>query len=356
MFALLSVPASFVLGQDESMPVDTSQSSRSRIYPIPIFFYTPETGIAGGAAVLYLMRTNPTVRPSSITGDIIYTEQKQIIFEVDGDIYFDGDRNRLLSSVVYQKFPNKFFGIGNFTAVSSEESYTPRSFVLRSVLYHRIYRRFNIGPVVRYETVSMVSVKPNGLLAPGTIAGSNGGSSSGLGFVANWDSRDNTFATYEGSFYQMTALFYRRGLGGDFSYTDVLIDTRNYVQVFPNQILAVQAAAEAIDGMPPFQSLVQFGGQNMVRGYFAGRYRDKSGIAVQAEYRVPIWWRFGLVGFAGLAQVGHDLHEYAMNRFWVAGGAGIRFALNPEERINLRMDYGIGNNSSGVYITVTEAF
>jgi hypothetical protein len=45
-----------------------------------------------------------------------------------------------------------------------------------------------------------------------------------------------------------------------------------------------------------------------------------------------------------------------MNRFWFAGGVGLRFFWNPQERISLRLDYGIGNNSNGMYITVTEAF
>jgi hypothetical protein len=45
-----------------------------------------------------------------------------------------------------------------------------------------------------------------------------------------------------------------------------------------------------------------------------------------------------------------------MNRFWFAGGVGLRFAWSPEERINLRLDYGVGSNSSGMYITMTEAF
>jgi hypothetical protein len=303
-----------------------------------------------------MIRTPTSFRPSSVTGDVVYTERKQIILELDGDLYFGGDDYRLLSSIVFQKYPNKFFGIGNNTALSSEETYTPRSFVVRAVLYRKVVSKFNIGPTVRYGTVTMVDVSPSGLLAPGNIVGSKGGVSSGFGLVANWDSRDNTFATYNGSFYQLTALSYQKALGGDFAYTDIQIDTRNYFELFPEQILAIQAVAEFINGTPPFQSLVQFGGQNILRGYFAGRYRDKNGIAVQADYRLPVWWRFGLVGFVGAAQVAPEISRFAMSRFWFAGGLGVRFFWNREERISIRLDYGIGNNSSGMYITVTEAF
>jgi hypothetical protein len=51
-----------------------------------------------------------------------------------------------------------------------------------------------------------------------------------------------------------------------------------------------------------------------------------------------------------------EIDHLGLKRFWLAGGAGIRFAWNPEERVNLRLDYGWGNNTSGLYITVTEAF
>jgi outer membrane protein assembly factor BamA len=335
---------------------DTVRVARSRIYPLPIFFYTPETGIAGGAAALYLIRDSASSRPSSITGDAIYTERKQIILELDGDLYWQNDTYRLLSSLVFQRFPNKFFGIGNFTAVSNEETYTPESFAIRAVLYRKIFSRYNIGPLVRYESVSMYEVNPSGLLAPGTIVGSKGGKASGVGLVANWDSRDNTFAAASGSFYQATALFYHHSLGSDYDYSDIQLDTRHFFEIIPAQVLAIQAAAEFQGGAVPFQSLVRFGGQNIVRGYFDGRYRDKNGVALQAEYRAPVWWRFGVVGFAGVAQVADHAARFALNRFWFAGGLGLRFFWNPEERVSLRLDYGVGNNSSGMYITVTEAF
>ncbi|MGA9408632.1 MAG: hypothetical protein WBW71_15975, partial [Bacteroidota bacterium] len=69
---------------------DTSRSSLTGILALPIFYYTPETSFAGGAGVLYLHRDSSLVveRPSNITGDVIYTEKKQITLEIDGDFYF----------------------------------------------------------------------------------------------------------------------------------------------------------------------------------------------------------------------------------------------------------------------------
>jgi outer membrane protein assembly factor BamA len=210
--------------------------------------------------------------------------------------------------------------------------------------------------MVRYENASMRETPTGGVLAAGLLPGSKGGTLASLGVVANWDSRDNTFATQSGSFYQLTALFYRSAFGSDYSFDDIQFDGRNFFKSFSDHVIAVQAAAEFIDGVAPFQRYARFGGQNLLRGYFDGRYRDKNGVLLQAEYRMPVWWRFGVVGFAGVAQVADQVSGFAIDRFWFAGGIGLRFAWNPEEKINIRLDYGAGKNSSGMYFTITEAF
>jgi len=37
-------------------------------------------------------------------------------------------------------------------------------------------------------------------------------------------------------------------------------------------------------------------------------------------------------------------------------GAGIRFALSPQEKLHLRVDAGFGNRSNGTYLNMGEAF
>jgi len=335
---------------------DTTHTPQSGIYPLPIMFYTPETGIAGGAAVLYIYRDSLSPRASGLTADIIYTQNRQFVAEISGDQYFEQGRYRLATDLLFQRYPNKFFGVGNSTPENGEETYTPQTFLLKAVLSRNFSSHINIGPIVRYESVSMRQTLSGGVLASGLLPGSRGGISVGLGIVANWDSRDNTFAAQSGSFYQLTAVFYRSAFGSDYSYDDIQIDTRNFFATFSDHVVAVQGFCEFIHGSAPFQSYAKFGGQNLVRGYFDGRYRDKNAVALQAEYRIPVWWRIGIVGFAGAAQVADRVSRLAVDRFWLAGGIGLRFAWNPEERINLRLDYGAGKNSSGMYVTISEAF
>ncbi len=334
--------------------VDRNQSGR--IYPLPILYYTPETGVAGGAAALYAYRHQLATRLSTLSANVIYTQKKHLISEIGADQYFSGDRYRLTGFFAFQRYPDKFFGIGNNTPAIDEETYTQVKYMLQAVLYRNLISHFNIGPVVQYEYISMKEVDPQRALASGTLPGSRGGTSAGMGFAANWDSRDNTFAAESGSFIELTAVFHRRAFGSDYSYNDILIDIRKYINVLSDHVIALQGVAESVDGSAPFQRFAKIGGQNVMRGYFDGRYRDKNAVAIQAEYRVPLWWRMGIVAFAGAAQVSDRIGRLGIGRFWYTGGTGLRYAWDPKEKINLRLDYGVGSNSSGVYITATEAF
>ena len=335
---------------------DSVSQTQSSIYPIPILFYTPETGTAGGVAALFIYRDSWSPRTSSVTADVIATEKKQIITEISADHYFSRNRYRLITDILFQKYPNKFFGIGNNTPESSEETYTAQTFYIHATFSANVISHFNVGPIVRYDNVAIGETASPAVLATGILPGSKGGTSSGLGFVVNWDSRDNTLASTTGSFYQLKTMFFRSAWGSDYSYDDMQIDARKFFTPVADHIIAFQFSGEFMGGIVPFQSLAKFGGSSLLRGYHDGRFRDKNMIALQAEYRIPVWWRFGLVGFAGIAQVANEIGHFAVDQFHAAGGLGLRFTWNVKERVNIRVDYGAGNNSSGVYVTVTEAF
>ena len=338
---------------------DTAAVSSNSIFPFPILFYTPETGVAGGAMALYVMREpeiNPKDRPSNISGDIIYTAKKQVIIELNSDIYFNNSTYHLLLNAAFKNFPDKFYGIGNNTLSEDEEGYTSKTFFLKTTLSQNIYSRMNIGTFFRIESTSIPKKEPGGYLASGIIPGTDGGIVSGIGFLLSWDSRDNIFSSYSGSFYQLTALFNAEAFGGNFNYTDITLDARNFFELFPSQILAVQGLVKIIDGTAPFQNLVSFGGQDVIRGYTYGQYRDNSGAAIQAEYRFPVFWRIGAVVFGGFGQVASNLSNLKINEFKSAAGAGFRFLLDPKERVFLRLDFGYGQNCSGMYISAGQAF
>jgi hypothetical protein len=109
-------------------------------------------------------------------------------------------------------------------------------------------------------------------------------------------------------------------------------------------------------GNPPYSSLSLMGGESLMRGYYLGRYRDNHMLALQVEYHSPQWKRAGVVVFTGLADVAARFNDFRLRDLKYSVGFGLRYMINPEEKINLRLDFGFGKESFGVYMKILEAF
>jgi outer membrane protein assembly factor BamA len=144
--------------------------------------------------------------------------------------------------------------------------------------------------------------------------------------------------------------------GSDFDFNRYILNLRQYLSITSNHLLAIQFYGNFVGGYSPFYELPALGGQNLMRGYFLGRYRDKQYVLAQAEYRTSLLWRIGLVGFAGVGDVTDRLELIQLSELKYSVGAGLRFALDVKEKLNVRIDFGIGKNSSGIYFAIEEAF
>lgn len=112
--------------------------------------------------------------------------------------------------------------------------------------------------------------------------------------------------------------------------------------VHDQQILAVQAWYSFTAGHPPFQQVSLIGGSDLMRGYFEGKYRDLHAMVYQAEYRLPIYRKLGVVFFGSAGQVTDRVSAYALNRFRYGGGLGFRYELS-EEGLKVRLDFAFGD-------------
>ena len=182
----------------------------------------------------------------------------------------------------------------------------------------------------------------------------------GLGLAVVYDTRKNVLNVRRGAFLEVGELFYRRGFGSDFDYRAIVVDGRLYRPLGrPNRILAMQVYGTFQRGTVPFYSLALLGGESLLRGYYLGRYRDKTLLNTQAEVRwLPFGFsrRFGGNIFAGLGTVAPRLAEVqARNMRWVAGG-GIQFLLLSSKDVYLRGDLGFTNEGTGLYFSLGQAF
>lgn len=331
---------------------------------LPYISYAPETKLSFGIAGIYFFRSDDAVtfvRPSSISLGANYTQRSQLTFITNYDLYFSDGNYRLFGRASYEKYPFDFYGIGNNTSRKTKEGYTPIAQTLNTSFLFNLLRNpvgqgLNAGFTYQFRHDNIIKRKQGGMLSSGQVMGFDGGFASGLGVTANWDTRNNIFSASHGGYYELSMVFFSKIFGSDYVFNRYVLDSRRYIPVTKEHVLALQTYFSFIAGNPPFYMLSMLGGDMSMRGYFLGQFRDNHMMVLQAEYRLPVWWRFGLVGFVGIGDVAHRVSDFRLDNLKVSYGPGLRFFVKPEEKIALRIDYGISKESSQFYISFLEAF
>jgi len=326
---------------------------------LPVIYYTPETKWAFGGGGLYYFRLTEdksVSRPSNISFIAVYTQRKQLNVEMNPDFYLKKGLH-VQTNLQYSDFPDQFYGVGNTTTEDMEESFTSKFWKLSVQALKQVRGPLNVGFQYIFDDIKMKELTEGGMLDSGTITGSSGGTVSGFGLFMTYDSRDSIFYPTMGSFHQLSAMGFGKALGSDFAFNRFSLDLRKYVRFSFAHCLALQSSFLFQTGDPPFWRMGLLGGAASMRGYYLGRYRDKNMITLQAEYRwVPVFWRLGLAAFAGLSDVAATVGGFDLGNFKYSYGLGLRFVIDPKQRLHLRLDFGFGKDSSGIYFTAAEAF
>ncbi len=346
-------------GGAEKETKNSKDAFKAHLIAIPFIYYSPETKLAfGGGGVLNFRagRNKEQTRASTVWAFGSYNLARQFQVVVKPEIYFERNRFFLSGNIRYERTPQIFFGVGNDMPSTAEESYTPRIMTVQMGVKKKFLGHLFAGVQYDFEQMTMESVEPGGILSSGSITGSRGGLLSGFGVSLDWDTRDGVLYPRKGVFFQLTADTYGAMTGSDFAFTSLKLDCREYFLVAPDQVLALQAYFRSNSGEVPFHKLALLGGESLMRGYYKGRFRDKDILAVQAEYRVMVTKRIGVVGFAGLADVFPDFSEFDLKTIKYSVGTGVRYMVNKREGTTLRMDMAWGKANFGLYFTAQEAF
>jgi outer membrane protein assembly factor BamA len=355
---------SFTLdAQEDSSLLHIQKESPAKIRHVlvlPIIASSIETGWSfglAGASTFHLKGHDSATRTSNVQALALYTTRQQLVVALNGSIYFPGERFILNQQLSYSSFPDNFWGLGKSTPDSNEESYKFRQYYVyfhpQTLLGHNLF----LGMIYEFQRVIGVEYPSGGLFDKENILGRQGYHVSGLGLSFTYDTRNNAFAPDRGMMLQFYFDHFAPLLGSDYQYTNFVLDLRRFFRLSGQQVLALQAYGFFNAGDVPLRSLASLGGANSMRGYYAGRYRDKDEAVIQAEYRVPLFWRLGAVAFGDMGNVGSDLQELNFQCLKYSYGGGLRVALNKKEKLNLRMDYGIGHGANqGFYLQLGEAF
>jgi len=348
-----------------SLVNDSSDLSKPQLLIYPTLAFAPETSWEIGFSTLYVYFANgdTTNRLSEINGFTFYTLQNQYGLWFKHALYSDKDRWFFLGRLRLQSFPLFYHGIG----VNTPEDYIARVEANQIIIKERVLRKLKknlfLGLEFDYQRLAAVDFV---LAEPGDQAfemplGGEGSDNIGFGFGLVQDNRHNVLNVRKGFFSELAFLHYNPAWGSTFNFTSVLSDTRVYRPVGNHSVLAAQLLGEFTFGEVPFNQMALMGGEEMMRGYYYGRYRDNNQLAAQVEYRfLPIPFSFtdriGAVLFAGAGSVFNQLDNLEVSNFVFAGGTGLRFLVFPKKDIWARLDFAWTEEGSGVYIFIGESF
>lgn len=335
------------------------EDGKISVAPLPIVFYTPETGTAFGVALNVFRRPRGAAedaRPSTITPLLIYTLKEQIVAVLSGQHYWDEEAQQIEAGVSYINFPDSFYGLGNDVDDEPAEDYTTENYSFDLGYLRRVRGPLRAGASAVAGHARILEREPGGLLDATVIPGSEGGTVLGAGVVLDRDSRDHISYPSQGSWSRLEFQVFDAALGSDYDFRALRLESRRYFGLGSDRVFALRGLIAHVDGEPPFQMLPSLGGDSLLRGYYGGRFRDRDLSAFEFEYRQLLRWRLGFAIFGGVGQVAHDPADFGIGEFHAAAGLGLRIQFLKSEKLNLRFDVGFAEDDGGSYISLGEAF
>jgi hypothetical protein len=326
---------------------------------LPLAAYSPDTSLAGGAALL-TMFDMPGERghDSSLNLVGLYTLENQLAARLQFTFAFDDERWLLTGETKGGRWPDEYHGIGPH-ASSVGEGYDSTFFESEVTAQRRIpgTDALYAGLVHDFEVRDVVPA-PGGRLAAQAPAGARGGRASGLGVQLALDRRDARYAARDGTFARLRLLYYTPLVGSQFEYLESSIDVRHYWALGGGHSIGLRGLLNLQSGRVPFFKLAHLGGTDMNRGISGDRFRDQSLASGQIEYRSPLLGRVSFATFASLGSVAHSADQLLETTpRWTVGG-GVRYFIDDQKEMPLRLDLGFSADdpAPGVYFSIGEAF
>jgi len=349
------------------MYFNKDSTRKSSFVALPVLTSAPEKGLEFGGAGLYsfyadTVRANQT-RVSSIYSYASITTQGQSHFSISSNYWSPKNIYYLTAAVSYINYPFDFYGIGNNTLKANSDRVDEKRFKLSLGAHQLVAKNLYIGAVAGGFNYSYYHDTPAGIFnTDALVQDRSGGAGVYAGPSFNYDSRDNNTYTTKGTiitaYYNMMhgILSNNNYIGGFFN-----IEYSQFFALNKKLVLGLDVQEQSLTGgQSPFYLLPALGSDEMMRGYYNGRYRDRNFIAGQAELRYRINDRFGIVGFLGTGEVAHNM--FSISTLKPNYGGGLRYFFDTEKGLSIRADYGIGqkvpgeSRQSGFYIGLGQAF
>ena len=336
--------------------------------------YTPEMKfmLTGGGIISWTNKKEDKHLPrSNMAVGFALSSTGAMVINLRPVTFWANDRFRLNAGFWHKDMPDHYWGVGyqdGFETPNSDTTtrYRRRWFKFKVDALFRVTGALFAGPTFDVNHTRGSEASAGVAEDPHYILYNDRPLNTGMGAALRYDSRDITVNAWEGLYLDAQVLFYGPWLGGDNSYRMAMLDYRQYRRIRnrDGRVLAWQLVSRMTFGEVPYAEMSQMGSPFGLRGYHWGHYRDKSMTYVMAEYRFTFLKRdnrlsrHGFVTWVGAGSI-YDLEntgssDGSTNRLLPNAGIGYRLEVQP--RLNMRLDFGIGRETTGFYFNIVEAF
>ncbi|WP_272582763.1 BamA/TamA family outer membrane protein [Providencia sp. PROV261] len=322
-------------------------------------FYTPEMGIGIGTALVGLYRIDKNdkeTQPSSIGLSGFASSTGAFGVNFTNYNFIDHDQWRLFVSGTLNNIPTYYWGKG-YTAGKNDhnkEKYHSQEFEITPRALYRLTDATYIGLGWNFSSINANDPDDG---AKHYFQQSIGGQSvinSGMSAYFSYDTRDFLPNAHHGQAFEAVYTYFSPSFGSDTRFQSTQLQYAYYHELTENTVIALDNYARFTTGEVPWDQLSLLGNANRMRGYYEGRYRDNNIFTTQLELRHKLDWRHGIVGWVGTGTMSNKTAELGEGHWLPTTGIGYRFEFKP--RMNVRLDFGVGRNSTGFYFQVGEAF
>lgn len=337
---------------------DTNKNTKGRKFDFSIIggpHYATDTGWSLGlvAAALYNPPQDSLPCPSnaSLYSDISTTGY--FLLGIRGVHLFPKDRQRIDYSIYFYTFPGAIWGLGyeNADRGDNRTDFKRCQARLRAAWLFRLSRGFYVGPNLIYDLVDAKEPSRPELLEGQPLNLHN----FGLGVTLVYDTRDVLTNPHRGMYANVSQYFRPRFLDNKFAFSTTELELSGYRRAWRGAILAANLRSTINLGNPSWAMMAGLGTPGSMRGYYEGRYRDKSKWEAQVELRQHVWHRNGFVVWAGAGQVFARVRDMRFDRILPNYGLGYRWEFKKD--VNVRLDYGFGKRGQkGFLFNINEAF
>ena len=336
--------------------------------------YTPEASLGVGGAMLMsfkIDKKDTVSQRSFLPVGFNLSLNGTIVVAGAGTFFFKQDKYRLYMNYSFRNEPANYYG----TDISTIEN-TPRG--TNTTGFHKMLLQFNprfvwqarpglfAGALMDINYTESTDLNPVMLADPYISRFRTSYLNTGLGAVLQYDTRDDIATPTRGFLVSGTGKFYSKAFGGAYNYQILDLEYRHFVPLFHRRsVLGWTARTQIGFNDIPFTELPMFGSPFDLRGYYWGKYRDKSMMYGIAEYRHmfgsqeayergTFWSKLGFVVWGGIGTIGDTPLQWKKWKLNYGIGLRIQMQKNKNFRINIGREPGV----KGIlfYMNMTEAF